>query len=158
MLGVDRRHADLFAPDVGERRDERGHVEEVAQAFAVRFEQHGKRSVLRGDRQQVGRLLPLLPERRAHAGPPLRQEQRSRGVLAKLRRKERRRAELADNEGLHFVRIGKQELHIRRLVDIRKPDDEPVVSPQRLDVDAALFANLRRGRHRPRRMNAPAAR
>ena len=67
-LGIDRRDADLPAADVAERRDERRHVEEVAQALAVGLEQHGKRSVARRDRQQIGGALALLPERRALPG------------------------------------------------------------------------------------------
>ena len=81
-----------------------------------------------------------------------------RGVLAELRREQRRRAELPHDERLHFVGIGQQQLRIRRLVHIRKPHHEPVVAPQRLDVDAGLLADLRRRRHRPRRVDASAAR
>ena len=67
LLRVDGDDADLAAADVGQRRDERRHVEEVAQALAIGFEQHRKRSVARRDGQQIGGALALLPERRAHA-------------------------------------------------------------------------------------------
>ena len=50
-----------------ERRHERRHVEEVAQALAVGFEQDRKRSEPRRHGQQVRGALALLPQRRAHA-------------------------------------------------------------------------------------------
>ena len=43
-------------------------------------------------------------------------------------------------------------------IHVRKPHDEPVVAPQRFDVDAGLLADPGGGRHRPRRVNASAAR
>ena len=73
-------------------------------------------------------------------GPPLREQQRPRRVLAELRREERRRAELAHDERLRLVGIGQQQREIRRLIDIRKSHDRPVVVPQRLDVDAGFLA------------------
>ena len=157
-LGINGGEPDLPAAQVGQRRDERRHVEEIAQALAVRLEQHRKRSVTRGDGEQIGGALALLPQRRPHPGPPLRQEQRSRGVLAKLRREQRGRAELPHHQRLHFVRIRDEQPRIGRLIDIRKPHDEPVVSPQRFDVGARFLADLRGRRHRPRRVNPAAAR
>jgi hypothetical protein len=139
-----------------ERRDQRRHVEEVAQALAVGLEQHRKRSVARRDRQQIGGALALLPQRRAL--PARRwQQQRAGGVLAELRGEQRGRAELADDERLDVVGIRQQQLRIRRLIHVRKPHHEPVVSPQRLDFGAGLLADLRRHRHRPRRVDAPPA-
>ena len=157
-VGIDRGDADLAAADVAERRDERRHVEEIAQALAIGFEQHREGSVARGDGEQVRGALALLPERRAHAGAALRQEQRPRRVLAELRGEERRRPELAHDQRLHFVRVGQEQPRVGRLVDIRKPHHEPVVAPERLDVGAGLLADFRRDGHRPRRVDAPAPR
>ena len=54
--------------------------------------------------------------------------------------------------------IGQQQPWIGRLIDVRKPHHEPIVSPERFDVDAGLLADLRGGGHRPRRVDAAAAR
>ena len=92
-------------------------------------------------------------------GPPLRQQQRPRRVLAELRREERRRAELPDDERLHLVRdraAAAADPAARSTSGNRT--DEPVVAPQRLDVDAGLLADLRRDGHRPRRVDPSAAR
>ena len=48
--------------------------------------------------EEIGGALALLPERRAHAGPPPRQEQRARRGLAKPGREERRRSELTQDQ------------------------------------------------------------
>ncbi len=44
------------------------------------------------------------------------------------------------------------------MIHIRKPHHEPIVAPERLDVDAGLLADARRGGHGPWRVDAPAAR
>jgi len=158
LLGIDGGDANLAASHVGQRADESRHVEEVAQALPIGFEQDRERSVPRRHGEEVRRPLALLPQRRAHAGTALRQQQRSRRVLAELCGEERRRAELPHHERLDFVRIGQQEPRFRRHVDIGKADHEAVVSPQGFDFDPGFLANLCRRRHRPRRMNASAPR
>ena len=158
LIGIDGGDADGAAADVGERRDERRHVEEIAQTLAIGLEQHRKRAVTRRHRQQIGGTFPLLPERCAHPGPAFGQEQRARRILAKLGREQRRRAELPHHQRLDLVGIGQHQPRIGRLVDIRKPHHEPVVSPHRLDVDAGLLPDLGHCRHRPRRVDAAAPR
>jgi hypothetical protein len=65
---------------------------------------------------------------------------------------------LSDDERLRLVGIRQQQSRIRRLIDIRKPHHEPIVAPQRLDIDARLLADRRGNSHRPRRVNPPPAR
>ncbi len=141
-----------------QRVDQRRHVEDVAQALAIGLEQDRERSEARRDRQQVVGLLALLPERRARSGAPLRQEQRAAGVLAKARREQRRAAELMQDQRFDFFRIGHQQLRVRRRFDVREAHHEPVVRPERLDVDAELAADLGGDGHAPGRVDAPAAR
>ena len=105
---VHRRDPHFPAPHVSQRADERGHIEDVAQALAIRFEQHGKRSVARRHRQQIRRALALLPQRRALPWTPAGEEQRARGVFAELRGEQRRAAELPHHQRLHFVGIRKR--------------------------------------------------
>jgi hypothetical protein len=136
--------SDAPAAIVRERRHERRHVEEVAQALAVGFEQHWKRSVARRDRQQIGGALALLPERRAHARAALRQQQRTRGVLANFRGEQRRRAQLAARRAPALRRDPAAAARVGRRVHVRKSHHEPIVAPERFDVDARFLANLAR--------------
>ena len=75
-----------------------------------------------------------------------------------LRGEERRRAELPDDQLLDLVRVGQEQLDVRRLVrhpeSARRCRRRSTASRRR----AALLAELRRDGHRPRRVHAPAER
>ena len=60
-LRVDGDDVDRARADLVQRVHERRHVEDVAQAFPIRFEQRRERSEACRDRQQVGGALSLLP-------------------------------------------------------------------------------------------------
>ena len=155
---VDGDHAQAALADRAQRLDQRRHVEQVAQALAVGLEQHRERAELRGDGEQIGGALALLPERRAAADAAPRQEQGPRRGLAELGREQRRRAELAQHQRLDVVGIGQHQPRIGRLVGVGEADDEAVVVPHRLGVDAALLAHAGEDRHRPRRHHPSAER
>ncbi len=155
---VDRRRADLAPFDPTQCVHERRDVEDVPQALPVRLEEHGERPEPRGDRQEIGGSLALLPERTPAAGTPPRQEQRARGRFAELRREERRRAELPDDERLDFLRGGNHQLRIGRVLGLREPHHEPVVGPHGLDVEARLGARAFDDGHRPGGVDAAAER
>src|SRR6185295_15466815 len=61
---------------------ERGQVEDVLEAFAVRLQDDRKRSVGPRDLEQALRLEALLPERRALPGTPTRDQEGTPRVLA----------------------------------------------------------------------------
>ena len=82
-------HADLALRDTPEDFGERGHVEDVAQAFAVCLQQHGELRIARSHAQQVIRALALLPQWGAAIGPAARQQQGAGISFAELRGKER---------------------------------------------------------------------
>ncbi len=63
--GVGRVDADRALADLLRQLDERGDVEDVAQAFAIGLENDRERAEARRNLQQVVRALALLPERRA---------------------------------------------------------------------------------------------
>ena len=92
---VDGRDPDLPPLHPAERLDERRHVEDVAQALAIRLEDDRERPESRRDGEQIGRALALLPQRAAAARPALGQEQRAARRLAELGGEHRRSAELA---------------------------------------------------------------
>jgi hypothetical protein len=62
FLRVDDVHLDFVVLDGTEDIDERGHVEGVAKALAMGFEEHGEVGILRGDRKEIGSALALLPQ------------------------------------------------------------------------------------------------
>ena len=157
-LRIHRGDSNPAAADIAERGDERRHVEEIAQALAIGFEEDGERTVPRGDSQQIRGALSLLPERCTHARAALRQQQRTRGVLAEPGGKERGGAELTHHQCLHLVGIRQQQARIGRQVDIRKSHHEPIVAPQNLDVRPGLLPDPGGDGHRPRSVDAPAAR
>src|SRR6202008_4805920 len=53
---------------------------------------------------------------------------------------------------------GNHERRVGWLLDVRKADDEALVTPHHLDVHAGAIADVRGGGHRPRRMDAAAER
>jgi hypothetical protein len=59
-----------------------GHVEDVLQHLAHRLEDDREAAVLRGDRQQLGGPLALLPQRRAAGRVAAGEQQRAGGALA----------------------------------------------------------------------------
>ena len=143
-LGVDGDHAHLARADASQEVGERGHVEVIAHHLAPRLGQDWEVRVLAGDLQQVRAAHALLPQRRALARPPARQQQRARCVLSKMRGEQSRRGELGGNELLHLFRLEDQLLQRRRRFDVRKVEGDAVVGPQRAGVDrqALLEASL----------------
>ena len=94
------------------------------------------------DREQVGRPLALLPQRRALAGPAAGQQQRARRGLAEPGREQRRGRELADHELVDLVGVDEQLVE-RKLVDrLGQAQHDAVVAPHQLDRQAA---SARRG-------------
>ena len=153
--------------DPGEELDERGHVEDVLKAFAVRLEHDRECLVACRHREQVARALALLPQRGALARAASRQEQCARRVLAEVRREECRRwraeirltrpatahAELALHEVGDTVGIGKQEVDRRRLIGPGEADHDPVVGPEDVGLVVGALAHYRADRHRPGRVH-----
>ena len=89
---------------------QRRQVEHVLEALAVGLEDDRERAVLARDLEEALRLQPLLPERRALARPPARDQQRAAGVLAEARAEERGVAQLGHHELLDLVRVDEELL------------------------------------------------
>ena len=129
---------DLAALQRAQQLDEARHVEHVLQHLAVRLEHHGEGAEALGRGEQGLRLEPLLPERRPLPGPAARDEQRAGGVLAEARGVEGGVAELADDQVLDGVGIERDGVAGRRVVGVGQVQDDAVVRPQGLRVDAVL--------------------
>ena len=158
--GLDAVDRDLAARDARQDLAQRRQVEHVRQALAIGLDEDRERAVARGDRQQVGRALALLPERRPRPGPAARQQQRPGRVLAEPAREQRRRRELADDEVLDLVRLREQQRLdvVERGVALGQPDRDAVVRPDGLDLEPEPLPDARLERQRPRRVHAAAER
>ena len=133
-------------------------VEHVAQALAVGLEHDRELAVALGHLEQRLRLEPLLPEGSALARVGARQQQRPRRVLAEARAEQRRAGQLAHHELLDHVRLDEHELRAGRLVGVGQVDDDAVVRPDRVGLEAVLVADAGAQRERPGGMDAAAER
>ena len=141
-----------LAQEVVEARD----VEHVAEALAVGLQHDRELAVALGHLEQRLRLQPLLPQRRAAAGIGARDQQRAAGVLAEARAEQRGAAELADDEVLELVGLDQHELRPGRLVRVGQVDDDAVVGPDRVGLQAELLADAGGEREAPGGVHAPA--
>ena len=153
-LDLDERQLARVQP--AQQLDEARHVEHVAQALAVGLEDDREVGVALGDLQQRLRLQPLLPQRRALARVSARDQQRTAGVLAEARAEQRARRELLDDRVLDLVGLEHHQLGAGRLVGVGEVDDDPVVGPDRVGLQAVLLADAAAQREAPRGMHAPA--
>ena len=128
-------------------------VEDVLQALAVGLEDDREGRVLARDLEERLRLQPLLPKRRPLIGPPPRNQQRPRRVLAEARSEERRVADLVDDQVLDLLGIDQHEVAGRRGVGVGEVDRDPVVRPDRVGVEAERLAHAGRERERPGRVH-----
>ncbi len=110
------------------------------------------------DAHQLLRLQALRPQRRALPGPPPRQQQRARRVLAKMTRERRAPRELGDERVFDILGLGQQQLVAGQRVAVGEPQRDAVVGPQRMDGVAELGLEPARDHQRPRRVYAAAER
>src|SRR5262249_45871414 len=80
--GLDLHERDLARVQRAQQLLQAGYVQHVAQALSVCLEHDREVGVAARDLEQVLRLQPLLPERRAFAGISAGDQQRAGGVLA----------------------------------------------------------------------------
>ena len=120
---------------------EAGEVEDVAQALAVGLEDHREVPVALGHLEQGLGLQPLLPQRRALARVGARDEQGAGGVLAEAGAEQGAAGQLAHDEVLELVGVDEHELGPGRLVGVGQVDDDPVVGPDGVGLEAELVAD-----------------
>ena len=85
---------DLAPVDAAHQADQPGQVVDVLEALAHRLEHDRERGVAGGDLEQLGRALPLLPQRGAAAGVAAGEQQRPGGALAEAAGEQRAAADL----------------------------------------------------------------
>jgi hypothetical protein len=114
--GRDRLHVpdlDLAPRHSPENLAQGRQVEEIGQAFAISLDDDRERPVSTRNREQPGRSLALLPQRRTRARPAARQEQGAGGVLAEPRREHGGGTEPADDQVFDLLRAGKEQVQHR---------------------------------------------
>ena len=125
----------------------------------VGLEQDRERRVLRGHREQVGGLLPLLPQRRAAIGPAARQQQGpGRATHGTATRTSRCRAAARHDEVVDLVGIDDQLVEGQLVDGLGQAEHDAVVAPHELDVDAPALAQPGLEGHRPGRVDLGAER
>ena len=155
---LDLHHSQRARLDPAEDPAQRRQVEDVLQALPVRLEHDRELRIAARHLQEVLRLQPLLPERRALARTAAGDEQRARRVLAEPRAVQRRLRKLAEQEIFELVRLEQHVRERRGHVGVREVERDSVVRPERLHVEVERVAEPRAQRHRPRRVHAPAER
>ena len=155
-LGLHLHQRQLARVEAAQQLLEAGQVEHVAQALAVGLQHDRELAVALGHLQQRLRLQPLLPQRRALAGVGARQQQRAGGVLAEAGPVERGGRQLAHHQLLQLVRLHQHEVGTRRLVGVGQVDDDPVVRPDRVGLQAELVADAGAQRQAPGGVHAAA--
>ena len=148
-------NGDLAATDPAEDITQGRQVEDVREDLAIGLDEDREAAVARGDGEQIGGSLALLPQRRPGARPATRQEERPSGVLPEPAGEQGAAGHLADDQVLQLIRIGKEERfeHARGDLAVRQPDRDPVVGPDRLDLGPEPLADPGLQRERPRRMD-----
>ena len=158
LARVDADHADGTAAQLAEHLAQRRQVEHVLHALARRLEQDRERGVLRGDGQQVGRPLTLLPQRRAPVGPAARQQQGTRRALAEPGREQRRLRQRAEHQLVDVVGVDDQLVERQLVGRLGQAEHDAVVAPHRLDGDVVAIDQPALDGHRPRRVHRRAER
>ncbi len=87
--------------------------------------------------------------------PATGKEQGAARVLAEPAREQGRRRQPTDDQVLDLVRVGEEQSldAVERRVALGKPDGDPVVGPDRLDLEAQPLADPRLERQRPWRVD-----
>ena len=156
--GLDLDQAELAAVQPAQHLLEAAEVEDVAQALAVGLEDHREVAVALGHLEQGLGLQPLLPQRRALARVGARDEQGAGGVLAEAGAEQRAAGQLAHDELLELVGVDEHELGPGRLVGVGQVDDDPVVGPDGVGLEAELVADAGAEGQAPGRVHAAAER
>ena len=109
--------------------------------------------------EQLGRALPLLPQRGAPARVAAGEQQRPGGALAEPAGEQRRAADLGGHLALDVVGVEDGEVGLGRLAGgVGQPQHDAVVGVHRGDVDAVALAQPGGEHQRPRRVDLRAER
>jgi hypothetical protein len=151
------RRLDLDDPhppgaDVAQHLAQRRQVEHIVEALAGGLQQDREAGVAPGHRQQVGRALALLPQRRAPIGAAAGQQQGPGRRLAEPAGEQRRVGQLAHHHLAHLVGVEGERVDPESHVVERlgQPHGDAVVAPDHLDLDPPALGQAGLDRHAPR--------
>src|ERR1700722_903629 len=130
--------ANRTALNSGKDRSGGGQIKNIANALAIGLQNNWKRREPCGYGKKIGRTFALLPERRAHAGAPLRKQQSTACRFAKLGCKKGSAPELPKYQVPEFRGRGQQIFCTNGLLVIWKTKHKAVVRPHRLDFETTF--------------------
>ena len=148
----------LAAVQSAQQLGQAGQVEHVAQALAIGLQHDRELPVAPRHLQQRLRLEALLPQRSAPAGIGARDQQRASRVLPEAGAEQGRAAQLAHHQVLQLVGLDHHQVGARGLVGIGQVDDDPVVGPDCVGLQAEPVADAGRQGQAPGRVHAAAVR
>jgi hypothetical protein len=157
-------HLHRAALHVGHQRAEPGQVVDVLHALAHRLEGDRELLVAPGHGEELGRLLPLLPQRRAAPRIPPGEQQGAGRALAEPRGVQRRPTQLGDHDLLDLGRVEQHVLGRRHdlgpgvVQRVGQPQHDAVVGGGRVALHPAALPHPRRDRERPRPVDLRAER
>ena len=158
VVGVDGDEPRATRPEVRHHLAERRDVEDVLEALPRGLQQDREVGVLGRLRQEIGRALPLLPERRALAGPSAGEQERPRRRLAERAREHRGLRQRPHDQLLDRLGVEHEVVDGDPLDRLGQPHHDPVVAPQHLRPGTEPLQHPRLDRHRPGGVDARAER
>ncbi len=138
-FGVDGVDLDLAAPQLGEHLAQRRQIEDVVDTLTSGFQQDRKARVVGGDGQQIGGLLPLLPQRGSAIRATTWQQQRPGRGLTEAGSEHRGLGKLGDQQFVEIVGIDHELVDGHTIDGLGQPDHDAVVAPHEFDVPAPLL-------------------
>ena len=151
--GAHRRDPDAAGGDVGEDLPQGGQVEVLLQHLAVGLEHDGEVGEAAGGLEQAPGPAALHPQRGALPGAAAGEEQGAGRRLAEGGAEEGAAPGFLDHQALRLVGLEGQFGGAGGLVGVGEAQDEPVVGPDRVHLDAVALAQPAGGSQRPRGMD-----
>ena len=148
--------AELALFDGAQRLDQCGHVEDVAQAFAIGLEEHREAGIAGCYGQQIVGPFALLPERGSSICTAAGQEQGAACGFAKTPGEECRCSQLAQDELHDFGGLDHEPVGGGWFVAVGEAEDEAVVTPEGFDIRTTGGADAGCDGHGPGNVNAAA--
>ncbi len=157
-VGVDRVNGDLAGSQIAQNRPQGRDVEHIVQTFTGGLQKDREARVLGRHREQIGRLLPLLPQWSPAVRATTRQQQRPSRALAEASRKHCGVGQLGDEEVVEVIGIYQQLVDRNAILGLGQPNHDAVVGPHELHIPAPLFGHPVLERHPPWSVNLGAER
>ena len=150
LPGLDGDDPHVPGSQPAEHLTQGGHVERVVQALTGGLQQEREVRVPGRHLEEVGRPLPLLPQRGAAVRPTPGQEQGPGRGLPEAAGEQRGVRQLGHDQLVHVLGVDEQLVE-RQVVDrLRQAEGDAVVAPHQLDLEPPLLGQAVLQGHGPR--------